>query len=117
MRSHRIVVAPLLCTEVVKSGGDHVAWGTLPVRSHSPLLPAIHRAKFFLANVVRPATTIDTLGATHRRQSEESAVNGISVEIVVDTRTHDDLRAALRISSILRKLATDTDSCVRRNSR
>src|SRR5699024_7599861 len=117
MRSHRICVARLVCTKVVTSGGDHVAWGTLPVRSHSPLLPAIHRAKFFLANVVRPATTIDTLGATHRRQSEESAVNGIGMEIVVDTGAHDDLRAALRISSILRKLATDTDSCVRRNSR
>ena len=63
-----------------------------------------------------PATTVDALGATHRGQCQEGAVDGIGVEVVVDASAHDDLGAALGIRGILCKLAANADGGIRRNA-
>src|SRR5699024_42761 len=110
MRCLGVVIAPLLSAEVVEGRGHHVARWALPVCGHRPLLPTIHWAQLFLADVVCPAATVDTLGATHRGQRQKCAVDGIRVEVVVNTSTHNDLGAAFRIRGILRELAADTDS-------
>ena len=63
-----------------------------------------------------PASTIDALGATHGGQGQECAVDGISVEIVVDASAHDDLRPAAGINGILCELSGNADCACGRYS-
>ena len=56
-----------------------------------------------------PAAAVDALGAAHGGQCQEGAVDVVGVEVVVHARTHDDLRTALRISSVLCEFAANAD--------
>ena len=93
--SAQTVVTPLVGGEVPETGRDHLACGTLPVKGEGELGPTGQRTNLFLADVVCPSTTVNTLSSTEGGQSQHRAVDLVSVVVVVDTRTEDDLRATV----------------------
>ena len=101
------VVAPLAGVDVPERGADHLPRRPRPVQAEGQLRPAGHRAALLLADVVRPATTVDALASGEGDQREERAVDRVGVEPVVGPGPEDDHRAAAGLLGVGGELPAD----------
>ena len=101
------VVTPLVGGQVEERGTDHRARRARPVGGVGEHRVSGDRAHLLLADVVRPATTVDALASGERDEREERAVDRVRMEVVVRARAHDDHRPPLRRLGVRGELAAD----------
>ena len=102
-----LVVAELVGVQVPVRRLDHVARRTVPVERVGDLGVAGQRPHLLLADIVRPAATVDALATGQVGQREERTVDRVGVEPVIGAGAHHDHRATPGLLGVLGELAPD----------
>ena len=95
---------------VPEAGTDHVTRRAAPVQSVRNVGQTGQRTCLLLAHVVSPTAAVTTLATGQVQQGEDSAVGGVSVVPLADTRAEDNHGAAAGIQGALGELAGDADN-------
>ncbi len=94
------LVAPLVGGQVPVRRRGLLARRARPVQRERDGGPARDRPDLLLADVVRPAATVDALAAAEQHQREHRAVGLVGMEPVVDAGPHGDHRAAVGLLGV-----------------
>ena len=104
------VLTELVSVHVPEAGTNHVTRRTAPVQCVCNVGQTGQRTCLLLAHVVSPTAAVTTLATGQVQQGEDSAVCGVSVVPLADTRTENHHGTAAGIQGALSELTGNADN-------